>query len=138
MDTMNNFKIYLSFCLFECVMVGVSVEHHSQISHFYYMDRILLYWEIYKNIIWEAIIKFGPTSLSAEFRYWNILTFQHISYSISGVHIFFNAITTNSQKRFKNFFDSFIEFDLKFCFSEQKIILVSAKVLELFLVFVAP
>ena len=67
-------------------MVVVSFEPHSQIKgKLYFIQWIVIHWEIYKNNISEANIKFGLIYLSAEFRYK----------LMSGVRIFFNVITTN-------------------------------------------
>ena len=105
MDAMNNFKISLSFCLLEYVMVVASFEAHSQIKGKFY-KWIVLYREIYKNNISEANMKFGLIYLSAEFRYKLLM---------SCVRIFFNVNKTNSQKRFKDMFNCFMEFNLFFC-----------------------
>ena len=50
MDAMSNFKLFISFCLLEYVMVGTSFEAHSQIKgKFYNKKWIVLYREIYKK-----------------------------------------------------------------------------------------
>ena len=79
MDAMSNFKLYILFCLLECVMVVLSVDPHSQIKgKFYVMQWVVLAWGILTNYISEENMKFDLVYVFAVFRYCNSSTFHYI------------------------------------------------------------
>ena len=78
MDAMSNFKLYILFCLLECVMVVLSVDPHSQIKgKFYFMQWVVLAWVIFKNYISEKNMKLDLVYCFVVFRYWNSFTFYY-------------------------------------------------------------